>query len=134
MERRVAMLINRGGRKAGRGTYWNPSDGHRVDIAGEATLPGGEKTVYLKMPAGGMIILAPLTGLLYVITLPILGIAAVAVMVFSPLFGALAAVVLIGIRACSSLASHSSFGYRPMTAHLSGKKRPKKRDAGQNKQ
>ena len=56
------MLLYKGGRKVGKGTYWNPADGHRVDIKGIGVLPGGERTNYLKMPPGGMLIVAPVVG------------------------------------------------------------------------
>ena len=38
------MLVNKGGQVVKKGTYWNPSDGHRVDLKEAGELPGGSGT------------------------------------------------------------------------------------------
>ena len=34
------MLLNKGEQRVEKGTYWNPVDGHRVDMKVEGILPG----------------------------------------------------------------------------------------------
>ncbi len=126
------MLVNKGGQKVGKGTYWNPSDGHRIDIIGQGVLPGSSGTTYLKMPAGGMLVVAPVVGLAYVIFLPVFGLMAVVGMWLVPVFGVIAGTALAGIKLCSGMFStagrNASFGWTPSTAYLAGKKASKKKD------
>ncbi len=124
------MLVNKGGQKVGKGTYWNPADGHRVDIRQEGVLPGGSGTTYLRMPAGGMLVMAPVVGLLYVIFLPVFGLIAVIGMWMVPVLGVLAGTALAGIKLCSGVFSTTgksvSFGWSPAASYLSGKKAARK--------
>ena len=109
------MLINKGGHRVGKGTYWDLRRGQRIDIADEGALPGGETSTYLRMPSGVMLLLGPIIGLLYAILMPVIGIATVATFAVRKVLGGL-----------YNLAAKSiSFGWRPKNAYLSGKKKKK---------
>jgi len=107
------MLKYKGGHKVGKGTYWNLSDGRREDVMGEGTLPGDEKSTYLKVPSIVMLLLGPVLGLLYVLTLPFVGIAMVVMLLIGK-----ANVMLLQV-----FGRTVSFGWRPVESYLSGKKR-----------
>jgi hypothetical protein len=132
------MLIYRGGLKVGKGTYWNPSDGHRVDIGSEGILPGDNRIAYLKVPPGGILLIAPLMGLLYVVFLPFFGIGSVVMMWLLPILGMALGIALIGIKACNGMLAlvgkNASFGWSPSTAYLSGKKKKVKKETKETKQ
>ena len=125
------MLVNKGGQKVGKGTYWNPSDGHRVDMLGEGILLGGDGTTYLRMPAGGMLVMAPVVGLLYVVFLPVFGLMAVVGMWLVPIFGVISGMALAGIKLCNGIFSTAGksvpFGWTPAASYLAGRKRDKKK-------
>ncbi len=110
------MLLHRGGQNAGKGTYWNMSNGQRIDIDGAASLPGGAEPRYVKMSAVMMLMAGPVLGLLYAAFLPFIGIAMTVGLVGKKLFGGLAQVA----------AKSTSFGWRPIEAYLDGKQRRKK--------
>lgn len=100
-----------------KGTYWDMESGQRVDLETEDVLPGDSKTVYTKIPPVLMLLLGPVIGLLYVIFLPFIAIATVAALAGRKILGG-----LIGLVGRSL-----SFGWRPATAHLAGKKAKKKK-------
>ena len=124
------MLITKGGQRAGKGTYWNPSDGHRVDILDGEVLPGGSGATYLRMPAGGMLAIAPVVGLLYVIFLPVFGLAAVVGMWMVPVIGVITGTALAVIRLYkgmfSTVGKSISFGWTPAASFLAGRKQGRK--------
>ncbi|HAM51942.1 MAG TPA: hypothetical protein DCP92_15110 [Nitrospiraceae bacterium] len=106
------MLTYKGGQTVGKGTYWDLASGRRVDVTSEAVLAGGTAT-YVRMSAGVMLLSGPLIGLLYTILMPFIGIASLA---------ALAA--RSGLGGLYNLAAKSvSFGWRPINAYLSGRKK-----------
>jgi hypothetical protein len=113
------MLTYKGGNKVEKGTYWELSSGQRIDVANEAILSGDNSSTYLRMSAGFMLLAGPVIGLLYVVLLPFIGIATVATVAARKVIGG--AFNLIG----KSL----SFGWRPRTAYLAGKKKKDKKDA-----
>jgi hypothetical protein len=90
------------------------NSGHKA--GGAEVLPGGE-TKQSRIPTGIMIILGPFVGLLYVIALPFMAIATVAALAVRKIVGAVLSLVGKSV----------SFGWRPATAHLTGKKRKKER-------
>ena len=106
------MLKYKGGEKAGKGTYWNFTNGERIDISHEGVLPGNRKASYFRLPASGILVLGPIVGLVYAVFLPFIGIAM--------------AVKLIGEKVAggvlSSARSSASFGWRPSESYLAGKK------------
>ncbi len=125
------MLVNKGGQKVGKGMYWNPADGHRVDVLGHGTLPGNDGTTYLRMPAGGMLVVAPVVGLLYVVFLPVFGIVAIAGMWMAPVLGVISGTALAAVKLTSGMFSTAgksvSFGWTPAASYLTGKKRDRKK-------
>lgn len=110
------MLTYKSGHKVGKGTYWDLSKGHRIDVEEECSLTGEPSATYLRMPAGMMLLAGPIIGLLYVLCVPFIGIATI--MVLTTRKAANGVLSLIG----KSL----SFGWRPKEAYLSGKKKSKK--------
>jgi len=110
------MLTYKSGNMVGKGTYWDLASGHRVDVDHEAILGGTASTTYLRMPAGMMLLAGPIIGLLYVISLPFIGIAT---------FLAFLAERIVN-SVLSLIGKSLSFGWRPKEAYLSGKKKSKK--------
>ena len=66
------MLRFHGGQSVGKGTYWDLSNGERIDAHRTTALPGGEDTHYLKLPVAGVFIAGPLAGLLFTCVIPFL--------------------------------------------------------------
>ena len=113
------MFTYKGGNKVEKGTYWELSSGQRIDVTDEAILSGSNSSTYLRISAGVMLLAGPIIGLLYVVLLPFIGIATVATVATRKVVGGV--FNLIG----KSL----SFGWRPRTAYLSGKKKPDKKNS-----
>ncbi len=112
------MFMYKGGARVERGTYWDLSKGQRIDVANEATLIGDGSSTYLRISDGAMLLAGPVIGLLYVVLLPFIGIATVTAVAARKAFAGI--FNLIG----KSL----SFGWRPSTAYLAGKKKSDKKD------
>ena len=106
------MLKYNGGNRVGKGTYWNLTNGERIDINSEGTLPGDVKKTYYRMPAAAIIVAGPVLGLMYAAFLPFIGIAML--------------VKLVGQKAGGGVMEmvhgSASFGWRPSESYLSGKK------------
>jgi hypothetical protein len=123
-----AMNLYRGGTTVSRGTYWNPVDGHQVDMKDEGPLPGSGGTRYLRMPPGGLLVVAPVLGLMYVFFLPLFGIGTVLMAWLAAAIGVCTTVVLAGIKVSSSMVGrNASFGWSPTATFLSGKRRRKRK-------
>ncbi len=112
------MLSYKGGHKVGSGTYWDLSNGRRIDVTGEAVLSGDATATYYRVPSAVMLIIGPIMGLLYVLLLPFIGIATISLILIRKVAGA-----LLGLVGRSL-----SFGWRPKEAYLSGKKKGRKED------
>lgn len=68
-----------GGTKVEPGFYWNAGDWQIVTIERSARpLPGGADQTWVKVPAAGMLLLAPMLGLSFVVFLPFVGFAVLA--------------------------------------------------------
>lgn len=106
------MLRHNGGELVGKGPYWDLGNGERVDIAEEGTLPGGRNRYFYRMPAGAVLAIAPVLGLLYAVFLPFIGIA-----MFVKLLAQ-----KIGGGVLETVQSSASFGWRPSESYLSGRK------------
>jgi len=106
------MLKHSGGERVGKGTYWDLTNGERIDINSEGTLPGDVKKTYYRMPAAAIIVAGPVLGLMYAAFLPFIGIAML--------------VKLVGQKAGGGVMEmvhgSASFGWRPSESYLSGKK------------
>ena len=107
------MLKHNAGNTVGKGTYWNFSTGERIDISAEGVLPGGKKDVYYRLPATGILVAAPVLGLLYAAFLPFIGIAMLVKVVLRK--------VASTVTAPTQRAA--SFGWRPSESYLAGKKK-----------
>jgi hypothetical protein len=109
----TTMLRYKAGSRVGKGTYWNFTNGERIDIADEGVLPGGARTAYFRLPATGIILLGPIVGLLYAAFLPFIGIAMLVKVVIQK----------TASMAFSSARSGASFGWRPSESYLAGQKK-----------
>ena len=109
------MLTYRGGNKVGMGTYWDLTNGRRIDIPSEDVLAGNGTATYFRISPAVMLLSGPVIGLLYAILMPFIGIATVVTLtVFKVLGGRY------------DLAAKSiSFGWQPGSAYLAGKKNKK---------
>ena len=107
------MLKHNAGTKVGKGTYWNFSNGERIDISTEGVLPGGRDTVYYRLPATGIVALGPVLGLIYAVFLPFIGIAMLVKVILQK--------VATAVTAPTQRAA--SFGWRPSESYLAGKKK-----------
>jgi hypothetical protein len=116
------MLRHSGGDKVGKGTYWNLTNGERVDITDEGTLPGDANRTFYKMPAAAIIVAAPVIGLAYAAFLPFIGIAMFVKLVAKK----------IGGGAMETVQGSASFGFRPSESYLAGKKKEKKDEASKD--
>ena len=114
-------MLYKGGHKVENGTYWDTSTGERVDVEGQQTLPGNDHTIYIKAKSGLVLIAGPVVGLVFAIFLPFIGI----VMTMGQV-GRKVADSAVG-RAAQSV----SFGWRPIEAYLSGRK--KRKEANEKK-
>jgi len=110
------MMSYKTGYRVGKGTYWDLSNGQRIDVEQEAILSGDSSATYFRFPASMMLLAGPVIGLFYVLTLPFIGIATIATL----------ATGTVVSGALSLLGKSLSFGWRPREAYLSGKKKSKK--------
>ncbi len=110
------MFIFKGGYKVGKGTYWNLSNGQRIDVKDEGVLGGGSESTFIRLSAGIMLLVGPFLGLLYVLCLPFIGLVTIMSLIVSKLVHGLLGVI----------GKSLSFGWRPKEAYLSGKKKSKK--------
>jgi hypothetical protein len=110
------MLSYKTGHKVGKGTYWDLSNGQRIDVEQEAILSGEASSTYFRIPASIMLLAGPVIGLFYVLCLPFIGIATIATLATGK--------VVSGVL--SLIGKSLSFGWRPREAYLSGKKKSKK--------
>ena len=112
------MLKHNGGDRVGKGTYWNLTNGERIDVRDEGILPGDVKKAYYRMPAAAIIVAGPVLGLMYAAFLPFIGIAMVVKLVAQKA-GA-------GVKEMAH--GGASFGWRPSESYLTGKKKETKKD------
>ncbi len=118
----MKMIAYRAGIKVGQGSYWNPDDGAYItfDEPGRM-LPGDERTTYIKMTSLRSMVIAPLFGMMYVLFLPLFGVAAFVVTAAARALCAAGSITSSGLRVCGVLASISTrLNWRPSQAYLSG--------------
>ena len=108
------MLTN-GGHTVQAGTYWNLSNGSRVQMEQEGVLPGSGTTRYIKAPVPVMLMAAPVIGLVFAVFLPFIGIAMTLNLIGKKLVEGVV----------SAAAGSVSFGWRPIEAYLAGRKTKK---------
>ena len=112
------MFRYRGGQRVGKGTYWNVGDGNRIDIADEGVLPGDSNSKFTRFPPGVVLLAGPVIGLAYVIALPFMAVGTIVALLGKKIIAGL----------LNLLGSLISFGWRPSEAHLTGKKKGKKKE------
>jgi len=112
------MLKYNGGNRVGKGTYWNLTNGERIDIRDEGILPGDARKAYYRMPAAAIIVAGPVLGLMYALFLPFIGIAMVVKLVGQKVGGGVMEMVH----------GSASFGWRPSESYLTGRKKEAKKD------
>ncbi len=110
------MLTYRSGDKVGRGTYWNLSNGQRIDVEREDVLGGASESTFFRMSAGMMLLVGPFLGLLFVLCLPFIGTATIMSLTAKRLVN--------GVH--DLIGKSLSFGWRPKEAYFSGKNKRKK--------
>jgi len=108
-------MFSKGGHKVAAGTYWNLTNGSRVQMDQEGALPGSGQTRYIKAPVAVILMAAPVIGLVFAVFLPFIGIAMTLSLIGKKLVDGVA----------SAAAGSMSFGWRPIEAYLSGRKRKK---------
>ncbi len=115
-------MLNKGGHKVAAGTYWNMTNGERVDMEQEGVLPGDKHMMYIKAPSAVMLAAGPLLGLIFAVFLPFIGIAMTISLVGKK--------IVEGV--VNAAAGSVSFGWRPIEAYLAGRK--KKKEAREKKE
>lgn len=108
-------MLNNGGHTVQAGTYWNLSNGSRVQMDQEGVLPGSGTTRYIKAHVAVMLMAAPVIGLVFAVFLPFIGIAMTLNLIGRKLVES----------ATSAAAGSASFGWRPIEAYLAGRKTKK---------
>lgn len=117
------MIINKGGTMVDRGLYWNPMDGQRITMSGDGILPGDESTGYLRMSPFSLLVIAPVTGLMFVTFLPLFGVGVFLISWLVPLINTLAEVAITGIKVSGRTPVRNAFfNWNPTRAHFHGYK------------
>jgi len=118
------MFMTKGGTVVEKGLYWNPMDGQRVALTEEGILPGDEGRNYLKMSPLGLLVIAPLLGMMYVIFLPLFGIGVFLVSWLVPIISTFAQVAITGVKLSSRVNGRSAlFSWNPSKAYFSGRRK-----------
>jgi hypothetical protein len=113
------MVMHKGGTVVGKGLYWNPLDGQRLTVREDGILPGDGSKSYLKMSPAGLLVIAPLFGMMYVLFLPLFGIGVFLISCLVTAIGTLASVAVPGVRVCGRIAGRSVlFNRRPSRANV----------------
>jgi hypothetical protein len=112
------MLTYKSGNRVGKGTYWDMSNGRRIDVVSEAVLGGGGTATYVRMSSAMMLLAGPIIGLLYAILMPFIGIATVLTLAVRKVLGGMYDLVAKSI----------SFEWQPRSAYLAGKKKKKEEE------
>jgi hypothetical protein len=111
------MARHVGGARVEGGFYWCPR-GLEIQVVGEGggVLPGDGRAVYVKVPFPVLAVVVPLAGALFLVSLPLVGLALVGGALLRRAFG--------GAReAAADLAGTVAPAWRPGEAHLTGEPR-----------
>jgi len=122
-------IIYKTGQMVCKGTYLDPVTGMRTDLDKDGVLPGRDGAQLLRLPPGGMLPVAFVVGLLYVLLLPFIGIATLVSIYVIPLFGFASGVLVVSGKAIGAflemVGRSVSFGWRPSKSYLTGKRKKK---------
>jgi hypothetical protein len=118
------MIIDKGGTMVERGLYWNPMDGRRVRMSEDGILPGDENTNYMRMSLFGLLVVAPVLGMMFVTFLPLFGVGVFVVAWLVPLVNTLAEVAITGVKVSGRVQGRNAlFNWQPTRAHFHGFKK-----------
>jgi hypothetical protein len=95
-----AMIMYSGGTMVTKGSYWDPTDGRRVDIGKEGMLPGDERRSYLRVSPVGLLVIAPLFGVMFVLFLPFFGLGVLLILCVVATLSGLATVNSTAVQVC----------------------------------
>jgi hypothetical protein len=79
----------------------------------DGMLPGTNETTYLKAPPIVMVVLGPVMGFLYVLTLPLIGFAMIVTLLAKR----------VGEWVAEAIGATAAFGWRPVEAYLMSRKK-----------
>ena len=113
----MLKISHKGGEKVSKGNYWNYSNGERVSMDAEGTLPGNGTATYYKANPVVILAVGPVLGLLYAAFLPFIGIAIVMKLVATKLFAG----------TMSEMARVSTFNWSPVASYLAGRRQKNKK-------
>jgi len=114
-EKTMVQVRHIGGDRAGKGSYWNFSNGERITMNEEGRLPGDEDTVYYKANPVVVLAAAPILGLIYAAFLPFIGIAILLRVAVAKMLGGTA----------EGLSRVATFNWSPSAAYLAGRRHKK---------
>lgn len=115
----MLQIRHMAGDQVGKGNYWNFSNGERITINNKGVLPGDDAAVYYKASPFVILAAGPVLGLIYAAFLPFIGLAIIARLVISKLFGGSAA----------EISRIATFNWNPAESYLAGRRQKK----GKNK-
>jgi hypothetical protein len=123
------MSMYKGGTFVERGLYWSPVDGEQINMQQDGMLEGDESRTYMKISPAGLLLMAPLFGMMYVMFLPLLGIGVFIVSWLVIIIGAVGRVAMSGIQVCGRIIGRSTFfSWRPSNTYFSGAGKRQKAD------
>lgn len=108
----MVQIKHIGGETVTKGNYWNFSNGDRISMDNGGTLPGGRTATYYKANPLFILALGPVLGLIYAAFLPFIGLAIIAKMLLTKLFG----------RTLEGLSQVAAFNWSPAQAYLAGRR------------
>jgi hypothetical protein len=125
--RGAEMITYKSGIYVEKGLYWDPIDGHRVNMRSGGILPGDDSKVYVRISPGGLLLVAPLFGMMFVLFLPLFGIGVFIVSWLVIIINSLAKLTMSGLQTCSRVVGRgTSFSWHPNKAHLTGSRKKSK--------
>jgi hypothetical protein len=115
------MIIDKGGTMVERGLYWNPMDGRRVTMSEDGILPGDESTSYMRMSLFGLLVVAPVMGMMFVTFLPLFGVGVFLISWLVPLINTVAEVAITGVKVSGRVQGRNAlFNWQPTRAQFHG--------------
>lgn len=127
-------MIYRGGMLVGKGCYWNPMDGRRIDMKEDGLLPGEKDKTYLRVSPFCLLLIAPALGMTFVLLLPLFGVGVFIILGLIPILGALTSIAVTGMKICSRFDGKGfSFNWSPSRAGFSGAKKRRKIAGGKKR-
>jgi hypothetical protein len=108
----MLRISHKGGEKVSKGNYWNYSNGERVSMDAEGTLPGSGTATYYKLNPVVILAVGPVLGLLYAAFLPFIGIAMVTKLIATKMFA----------RSMGEFSKVTTFNWSPAASYLAGRR------------